>query len=76
MTELMAWQAAAIIIGTTASICGIWVSSWLSDVLRVEKRNLDIAMAAVDRLDRIAALETPKGSATSKKMARIARGEE
>ena len=28
-----------------------------------------------DRLERISALETPKGSATSKKMARIARGE-
>ena len=32
--------------------------------------------AMSERLSRISALETPKGSATSKKMARIARGEE
>ena len=76
MTELMAWQASAIIIGTTAIICGIWVSSRLSDVLRVEKRSLEVVRQFSERLSRISALETPKGSATSKKMARIARGEE
>ena len=39
--------------------------------LRLRKSLLTI----YDRLSRISALETPKGSAASKKMARIARGE-
>ena len=75
MTELMAWQAAAITVAVAAIIVNIWFSSQLSVIRAAHQKNVETALGFHERLSRISALETPKGSATSKKMARIARGE-
>ena len=69
MTELIAWKVAAVSIGIILSAAGIWIA-------RIAGMMIDDNTKLLQRLSRIAALETPKGSATSKKMARIARGEE